>query len=90
MDTDPDRLNPTLPSEASDDDAPAPDSTPEAAGHSTGDYLGQLALRLVSPPVVVPRLGLRFAPTPDLPDEETVEWRRRWTGDDAEDRGGPR
>ncbi|MEM8995273.1 MAG: hypothetical protein AAGF23_10835 [Acidobacteriota bacterium] len=43
------------------------------------DFFSLLARRLCSPTEVRPRLGLRFAPTPDLPDEETVRWRREWT-----------
>ena len=62
MDADPDRLKPAAPQ-------------PEPAAD---DFLSRLALRLASPPAVAPRLGLRFAPTPDLPDEETVAWRRRF------------
>ncbi|MEM1177731.1 MAG: hypothetical protein AAGM22_05270 [Acidobacteriota bacterium] len=53
---------------------------PPAPGEpiTADDFVSRLAFRLTTPAEVRPRLGLRFAPTPDLPDEDTVRWRLDW------------
>lgn len=60
-------------------DSPVPAGEPAShVGAPADDFLSRLALRLSTPAEVRPRLGLRFAPTPDLPDEDTVRWRLEW------------
>jgi len=61
---------------ASDSSTAALSAGPEAEAGQ--DLLSRLAWRLCTQPDVTPQLGLRFAPTPDLPDDETARWRREW------------
>lgn len=64
------------------------DSTVKTTGD---DFLSRLAWRSSTPAEVTPRLGLRYAAMPDLPDEAALRWRLEWrleAPSDQNDQGG--